>query len=317
MVIFSPDVRGTIPTMGKRRKAPLGPAVALATLTVLAIAVLSVAIFQRLVVDGVLVISPKTVIEEVFQEEVVAIEAVLENVVMPVEAAPLVATGTVRYLKVADSCEFDYSDACLRVRSGPGKDHPTVAKLREGIVLRTDESVTVEGETWHKIMFDEWLRYPERATEEWYVSADYVEIFYDEGALDYLGGSATGTKHILVDRSEQILRAYDGEELFMEVEISTGLELTPTPRGTFHIFRKTPSRYMQGPLPYLVDQQYYDLPGVPWTLYFTEGGAAIHGTYWHNNFGNAQSHGCVNLRPEEAEKLYRWAELGTKVVVQD
>jgi lipoprotein-anchoring transpeptidase ErfK/SrfK len=149
------------------------------------------------------------------------------------------------------------------------------------------------------------------------VSADYTEVFYDNGVLEYADTSATGTKSIVVDRSDQTLKAYDNGELFMEAEISTGLELTPTPRGIFYIFRKTPSRYMQGPLPYLVDQQSYDLPGVPWNLYFTEGGAAIHGTYWHNNFGNQQSHGCVNMRPEEAEKLYRWAELGTKVTVRD
>ena len=103
----------------------------------------------------------------------------------------------------------------------------------------------------------------------------------------------------------------------MEVYISTGLEFTPTPRGTFTVFKKTPSRYMQGPLPNLPDNQYYDLPGVPWNLYFTHGGAVIHGAYWHNSFGKPYSHGCVNLSPEDARKLYDWAELGTKVIVED
>ena len=73
---------------------------------------------------------------------------------------------------------------------------------------------------------------------------------------------------------------------------------------------------MQGPLPGISDQ-YYDLPGVPWNLYFTEQGAVIHGAYWHDHFGERWSHGCVNLPAEVAHKLYEWADLGTPVIVQD
>lgn len=74
---------------------------------------------------------------------------------------------------------------------------------------------------------------------------------------------------------------------------------------------------MQGPLPWLLDQQYYDLPGVPWNLYFTEQGAVIHGAYWHDSFGKPYSHGCVNVAPDEARELYEWTPLGTPVIVQD
>jgi len=74
---------------------------------------------------------------------------------------------------------------------------------------------------------------------------------------------------------------------------------------------------MQGPLPNIPSDDYYDLPGVPWNLYFTNGGAVIHGAYWHNSFGSPYSHGCVNLSPEDAEKIYNWAPLGTKVIVSD
>ena len=73
---------------------------------------------------------------------------------------------------------------------------------------------------------------------------------------------------------------------------------------------------MQGPLPGISDQV-YDLPGVPWNLYFTEDGGAIHGAYWHNNFGQPWSHGCVNVPLKEAEELYNWAEPGTVVTVTD
>jgi lipoprotein-anchoring transpeptidase ErfK/SrfK len=121
---------------------------------------------------------------------------------------------------------------------------------------------------------------------------------------------------MVVDVSEEKLYAYDGDKLFMEESISTGLEFTPTPRGTFTIFKMTPSRFMQGPIPGVSDQV-YDLPGVPWNLYFTAGGAVIHGAYWHDKFGQPWSHGCVNLSTENAKKLYAWAVIGMKVTVQN
>lgn len=60
---------------------------------------------------------------------------------------------------------------------------------------------------------------------------------------------------------------------------------------------------------------YYDLPSVPWNLYFTYDGAVIHGAYWHVNFGAQNSYGCVNLPPENAEWIYNWAEVGTPISV--
>jgi lipoprotein-anchoring transpeptidase ErfK/SrfK len=190
------------------------------------------------------------------------------------------------------------------------------------MVLKVGEIVKQNDEVWYKIIFDEWLRYPERVTSDWYVNGAYVRLIQDVGdetirASSSTNGATPSSKKIIVDRTEQKLYAYDGDTLFMEIPISTGLELTPTPRGVFTIFKKTPSRYMQGPLPNLADQQSYDLPGVPWNLYFTEGGAVIHGAYWHDSFGNKYSHGCVNLSPENAHSLYSWAELGTTVTVRD
>ena len=55
------------------------------------------------------------------------------------------------------------------------------------------------------------------------------------------------------------------------------------------------------------DPAAYELPGVPWVSYFYSlTGVAFHGTYWHDNFGARMSHGCVNMRPEEAHWLFRW-----------
>ncbi len=222
------------------------------------------------------------------------------------------------YVTIIDSCGIHFQGDCVNARSGPGTDYDVVTRLRNDVVLKVDGKVERDGRSWFRIVFDEWLRYPERVKTDWYVSADYVEVLLDEGVRTTSEhGNATTTKHILVDRSEQKLYAYDGGELFMEASISTGLELSPTPAGTFPIFRKTPSRYMQGPIPGVPGSDYYDLPGVPWNLYFTAGGAVIHGAYWHDSFGQQYSHGCINMSPEEAKKLYEWTPLGTKVVVQE
>ena len=231
---------------------------------------------------------------------------------------PVVEKLPISYAEVVDSCDPSYGGTCVNLRSGAGADFPSVLKLRKGIVLRVANSVVgSDGHTWYKIKLDDFVRYPERVTSSWFVSADVVQTSTNDGDQVLGRDPAPKTqKRIVVDRTQQMLYAYDGDVLFMQQPVSTGLELTPTPRGMFTVYRKTPSRYMQGPLPDVSDQ-YYDLPGVPWNMYFTSEGGAIHGAYWHNNFGQPWSHGCVNLPPEKAKELYEWADLGTPVEVRD
>lgn len=222
------------------------------------------------------------------------------------------------YVEITDGCGPYFNGPCVNVRSGPGMEYPSVAKLRTGVVLPIENSVHAkDGALWYKISIVHELLYPERVTTDWYISAELGTIFTDIGErVLQRGDVASTTKSILVDRSEGKLSAFDGDKLFMTIPISIGLPLTPTPRGKFKIFRMTPSRYMQGPLPHVSDQ-YYDLPGVPWNLYFTHEGAVIHGAYWHDHFGEPWSHGCVNLPPQKAKELYYWADIGTPVTVRD
>lgn len=113
-------------------------------------------------------------------------------------------------------------------------------------------------------------------------------------------------KWIDIDLSEQRTTAYQGTTPLKSVLVSTGVAWTPTPIGRFAIYIKLASQTMSGPG--------YHLPGVPWVMYFT-GAYAIHGTYWHHNFGRPMSHGCVNLTIDDAKWFYDWAEIGTPVVV--
>jgi len=238
-------------------------------------------------------------------------EPAKELLILPVEDVLF------EYVEVADSCNPSFEGDCLNVRSGPGEEYDVVTRLRNGVVLRIDGKVQRVDRAWYRVIFDEKIRYPERVKGDWYIASEYVRILYDEGEKNiWENENSTTTKRVIVNRSEQMLYAYEGNDLFMKTAISTGIELTPTPRGSFTIYKKTPSRYMQGPLPGISDK-YYDLPGVPWNLYFTYQGAVIHGTYWHNNFGKPASNGCVNLPPNMAEQLYKWAEVGMQVVVQD
>jgi lipoprotein-anchoring transpeptidase ErfK/SrfK len=220
------------------------------------------------------------------------------------------------FIEIVNSCGPNYEGTCVNMRAGPGTEFASYFKLRNGMVLRVSTTThsDKEGNPWREIIFDEWLRYPERKFARWYVSEAHVSVF--ERVIEATTTSATTSKHIVVDRSDQMLYAYDGEELYLKTAASTGKETMPTPRGQFEIFYKTPTRYMQGPLPG-INEQFYDLPGVPWDMYFTNEGGAIHGAYWHNNFGMQWSSGCVNVPIDVAKKLYEWAPLGTKVLVRD
>lgn len=251
--------------------------------------------------EVIVIVTPATTTDGADQEEILPVEKV-----------------TFEYIEIIESCGVHFEGECVLARSGPGTEFEVVKHLRNNVVLKVDGQVERDGRWWYKIVFDEVLHYPERVTGDWFVSSEYVRVLRDEGTLTiWEDGTSSTSKRIVIDRSEQRLYAYEGDKLFMQVPISTGVSLTPTPRGTFTVFKKTPSRYMQGPLPDFPADQYYDLPGVPWNLYFTHEGAVIHGAYWHNSFGSPYSHGCVNLPTNEARILYKWAELGMEVVVQD
>lgn len=126
--------------------------------------------------------------------------------------------------------------------------------------------------------------------------------------LDTSAAPADGLRRIEVDLSEQTLTAYQGDVAVMHTIVSTGRPATPTVLGRYNIRTKIPAQRMRGPG--------YDLPNVPSVMYFFAG-YAIHGAYWHDNFGQTMSHGCVNMRLDEASALYEWASVGTEVYVKE
>ena len=124
-------------------------------------------------------------------------------------------------------------------------------------------------------------------------------------------GSATAQKSIVISISQQMLWAYKGDRVVQSSYVSTGRGGFDTPIGSFAVLTKLPSQTMEG----VIGGEYYNVPDVPSVLYFTNSGHALHGTYWHNNFGTPMSHGCVNLPLDVAAWLYDWAPIGTRVLI--
>ncbi len=121
-------------------------------------------------------------------------------------------------------------------------------------------------------------------------------------------------KKIVVSLAEQTLTAYEGPQPVFKTLIASGIPSdeptdngipTETPSGYFRVSSKMPVRHM-GDGRLTNDPTAYELPGVPWVATFVATGVAFHGTYWHQNFGRPISHGCINMRVEDARWLYCW-----------
>jgi lipoprotein-anchoring transpeptidase ErfK/SrfK len=115
-----------------------------------------------------------------------------------------------------------------------------------------------------------------------------------------------------INLTQQRLRAYQGQTVVIDALVSTGTIEHPTVEGKFRIYLKYLSAPMSGGSKEGGD--YYNLPDVPDIMYFFDG-YGIHGTYWHHNFGRPMSHGCVNMRTDQAAWLFNWAPVGTLVFI--
>lgn len=125
---------------------------------------------------------------------------------------------------------------------------------------------------------------------------------------------ALWNRRIEVSLSEQWLTAYEDDLVVYRAPVATGRDGFNTPTGSFAIYDKLSVQTMTGS----ADGENWYVPDVPWVQYVV-GGVALHGTYWHNQFGTGYrpSHGCINLSMDDAEWLYQWADIGTTVEVRD
>jgi hypothetical protein len=109
-----------------------------------------------------------------------------------------------------------------------------------------------------------------------------------------------GAKWVFVSLTEQTLTAYEGDREVFATMVSTGKPGYRTPTGTFQVWEKVRHATMNG------RRQRYHVEEVPDVMFF-HGSYALHAAFWHDSFGRAITHGCINLSPRDAAWLFDWA----------
>jgi len=155
-------------------------------------------------------------------------------------------------------------------------------------------------------------------SEIYYVPAEHMRSVQPQEWAPLATNVPPEKKRIEINLSQQTLRAFEYDQEVYTARISSGIpnsrlfkdELpTATPQGKFNIYSKMPSKHMGSVAggAEVEESGGFTLPGVPWTSFFKiPGGYALHGTYWHDNFGLQMSHGCVNMRNADARWIFRW-----------
>jgi len=179
--------------------------------------------------------------------------------------------------------------------------------LAYGTVYRVIDRVNeVDGRAWYRIVNDL------SPSDEWWVQAAHVRRIPKSDFDPISPDVPPKDKQVIISIGDQLLHCLEGERVVFSTRIASGASFFDaqgqahafgTPWGDHYALRKSPSRHMIGGE--LIDD-IYDLPGVPWCTFFTDSGAAIHGTYWHNDYGHPRSHGCVNVTSDAAKWIYRW-----------
>ena len=171
-------------------------------------------------------------------------------------------------------------------------------RLYYGTVYRVVGAVTDDEGNW-------WYQLRDGVT---YVPGPYVpassvrRIPPDELAPISLGRP---DKSIRIDIDAQMLTCFEGESEVFRTRVSSGLGGgLATPRGEHRVLYKRHTRRMTGG----DEDDRYDLPGVAFPVYITWSAVAIHGTYWHNDYGRRHSHGCVNVTNQDAQWVFRWTD---------
>jgi hypothetical protein len=174
---------------------------------------------------------------------------------------------------------------------GRAKPGVVVEALTRFQVLERKE---VRHEQWLRVDANDWLR--ARDTTGPALRQRPSETRPDERWLD-------------VDLARQMLVAYRGDRAIFALPVSTGrgpvgTELA-TPPGLHRVWIKLKTSDMDN-LENLEAERNYVIQAVPWVMYFDHG-YGLHGAFWHRAFGRVQSHGCINLTPSDAERLFEWS----------
>ena len=190
-----------------------------------------------------------------------------------------------------------YTDA--HIEADPGSE--VVYRLYyETVHWVTASAVMPDGSIWYALLDDKF-------EQQYFVPGTHIRLITVDELSPLSPDIDNADKRIVVRLNDQLVLAYEKDRLVFATRAATGGRLRSgtytTPVGDYITFHKRPTRHMAaGDLA----ASGFDLPGVPWVIYFKENGTSFHGTYWHNDYGHPRSHGCINLAPQTAKWLYRW-----------
>jgi hypothetical protein len=215
-----------------------------------------------------------------------------------------------------------YTDAY--VEPNPASEH--VYRFYGGTVYHVvDTLVDGQGSAWYKV-FDEFPA--QDPPYQWVLARDVRRV--PRAAMAPIHPFA-GKKHVEVNLDRQRLTCFENARPVFTTLVASGVGVQQvevktevdgvvtvervevdldTPKGDMAVLLKQPSRHMTNrpakeddPPPQV---EVFDLPGIPWNTFFDLSGTAIHGAYWHNDYGRRRSHGCLNVSIPAARWIYRW-----------
>lgn len=177
------------------------------------------------------------------------------------------------------------AEAPVLVRAEPGAEAAVVGRVEYHREIHVaPEPTRVDGVDWYALQGEGaagWVS--DEDIRRWIPAAPLAE----ERWLD-------------VELGEQTLAIYEGETPVFVTLISSGAGDNPTPRGVFRLWHKQALGDMSS-LPGAEDS--YTVEDVPWVMYFHRR-FALHASFWHNKFGRRRSHGCINLSPRDAARVF-------------
>ena len=209
-----------------------------------------------------------------------------------------------------------WGEVCQPFTEARAEPHPQARRIYRfygaNVYHVVDSFKDDEGTGWYKI-FDE---FPP-GTYQWVLARDIRRVPRHE--MSPISPFA-GQKRIEVDLTQQRLTCSEGARLVFSTLVASGVGMSQledgavadlsTHTGDTSVLLKQPTRHMSN-RPQTPDDppppvEVFDLPGIPWNTFFDLSGTAIHGTYWHNDFGRRRSHGCLNVSCDAARWIYRW-----------
>lgn len=227
----------------------------------------------------------------------------------PIQSLPDTSLGAGMWVEVS----VPYVD--LALDNPPARSPGNQDRIKLGLPLRLYYSQIVwidqiridnEGQVWYRVN----EKYGSYGDILWGVAEAFRPLTSDDMAPI---SPDVEDKRVVVDITYQTLSCYEGNTEVYFTRISSGalynyvgekVDVWATPIGKFPIWRKLVSLHMSGG----TTGGGWDLPGIGWVSLFVGSGVAVHSTFWHNNFGEPMSRGCVNARPEDAKWVFRWTQ---------